>query len=81
MAQSASPPYDGDEGESPAKRLVQLLERHGLEGSLRDILQSIEARRQGSQRETRTAVLNELLDGQPALTEQELEQARREWQG
>ena len=81
MAQSASPPYDGDEGESPAKRLVHLLERHGLEDSLRDILQSIEARRQGSQRETRIAVLNELLDGQPALTEQELEQARREWQG
>lgn len=38
MAQSAPPPFDEEAGESPAKRLVHLLERHGLEDSLRDIL-------------------------------------------
>jgi hypothetical protein len=81
MAQSAPPPHDRDEAESPAKRLVLLLERHGLEESLRDILESLEARRLGSQRETRAEVLGELLEGQPPLTEQELEQARRECQG
>lgn len=81
MAQSVPPPHDDEEVESPAKRLVLLLERHGLEDSLRDILQSLEASRQDSQRETRAAMLKELLEGQPALTEQELEQARREWQG
>jgi hypothetical protein len=81
MAQSAPPPRDRDEAESPAKRLVLLLERHGLEDSLRDILESLEARRLGSQRAIRAEVLGELLEGQAPLTEQELEQARREWQG
>lgn len=42
---------------------------------------SLEAQRQGGQRENRATVLKELLEGRPALTEQELEQARREWQG
>lgn len=81
MAQSAPPPFDEEAGESPAKRLVRLLERHGLEESLRDILRGIEAHRNSSERETRAAVLQELLEGQPALTDEELEQARREWQG
>ena len=81
MAQSAPPPFDEETGESPAKRLVRLLERHGLEDGLRDILKSLEEQRQGSQRENRATMLKELLEGHPALTEQELEQARREWQG
>ena len=34
----------------------------------------------GSRREARTELLDELLDGQRLLTEQELEQARREWE-
>lgn len=79
MAQSAPPPFDEEAGESPAKRLVRLLERHGLKASLRDILQSLEASRQGDQRAIRASVLKQLLEGHPALTEQELEQARREW--
>ena len=81
MAQGAPPPFEEEVGESPAKRLVRLLERHGLEDSLRDILQSLEAHRQSNQREIRATVLKELLEGHSALTEQELEQARREWQG
>lgn len=80
MAQSGPPPYDGDESESPARRLVRLLKRHGLDESLRDILQSLEARQRGIQREIRTEVLDRLLEGQPPPTAQELEQARREWQ-
>lgn len=81
MAQSAPPPRDHDETESPAVRLVELLERHGLENSLRDILEALEARRLGTQRGHRFELLHDfLLDGQPPLTEQELEEARREWQ-
>lgn len=81
MAQSAPPPRDRDETESPALQLVELLERHGLENSLRDILEALEARRLGTQRGHRFELLNDfLLDGQPPLTEQELEEARREWQ-
>src|SRR5690606_29811594 len=49
MVQSAPPPFEEEAGESPAKRLVRLLERHGLEDSLRDILQSLEVRRQSNQ--------------------------------
>ena len=81
MAQSAPPPFEEEAGESPAKRLVRLLERHGLEDSLPDILQSLEANRRSNQREIRATLLKELLAGHPALAEQELEQARREWQG
>lgn len=33
----------------------------------------------GTRREARAELLDELLDGQPPLTEQELERARREW--
>lgn len=68
--------------ESPAKQLVHLLEQHGLEDSLRAILSNLEARRLGNEREARQRVLTEfLLEGETPLTQAELDEARREWQG
>jgi hypothetical protein len=71
-----------DTSDSPAQRLVHLLEQHGLEDSLRNILASLEANRVGEQAGARQRLLDEfLLDGQEPLTQDELEAARREWQG
>jgi hypothetical protein len=77
MAQPSDHPQ---RDETPAERLVHLLERHGLEESLRAILDSIEARRTEEQHEARLKLLEYLLEGQPPLTEDEIEQARRECQ-
>jgi hypothetical protein len=62
--------------ESPAQALVRLLEQHGLEDSLREILASIQARKQERQREARLALLDHLLEGQPPLTDDELAAVR-----
>jgi hypothetical protein len=81
MAQSTFPTDENRDSESPAERLVRLLEQNGLEDGLRNILESLEARRSDQQRELRRQLLDEyLLEGQPPLTQQELEQARRECQ-
>jgi hypothetical protein len=78
MAQPSDHPH---RDETPAERLVRLLERHGLEESLRAILESLESRRTEDQREARLKLLEYMLEGQPPLTEDEIEQARRECQG
>jgi glutamate dehydrogenase/leucine dehydrogenase len=65
---------------SPAEALVRLLERHGLEDSLREILLALEERKKDRQAQARLEVLEHLLEGQPPLTEEEIEAARREWQ-
>jgi hypothetical protein len=81
MAQSTFPTDENRDSESPAERLVRLLEQNGLEDGQRNILESLEARRSDQQREIRRQLLDEyLLEGQPPLTQQELEQARRECQ-
>lgn len=82
MAQPSGPPYDANEEATPAERLVRLLEEQGLEDSLRAILDAIEARRASAdeQYHARLELLEWLLEGQAPLTEEELEQARREWQ-
>jgi hypothetical protein len=77
MAQPSDHPH---RDETPAERLVHLLERHGLEEGLRAILESIEARRSEEQREACLKLLEYLLEGQPPLTEDEIEQARREFE-
>jgi hypothetical protein len=64
--------------ETPAERLVHLLERHGLEEGLRAILAAMEADRAEAQHRARLDVLDYLLEGQPPITEDEIEQARRE---
>jgi hypothetical protein len=64
--------------ESPAEALVRLLEQHGLEDSLREILAAIQARRQAGQKEARLALLEHLLEGHPPLTEAELAAVRDE---
>ena len=64
--------------ESPAQALVRLLEQHGLEDSLREILAGIQARKQERQHEARLALLEHLLEGQPPLTEDELAAVRDE---
>jgi hypothetical protein len=64
--------------ESPAEALVRLLEQHGLEDSLREILAAIQARKQAGQKEARLALLEHLLEGQPPLTEAELAAVRDE---
>jgi hypothetical protein len=64
--------------ESPAEALVRLLEQHGLEDSLRQILAAIQARKQAGQKEARLALLEHLLEGQPPLTEAELAAVRDE---
>jgi hypothetical protein len=67
------------ENESPAQALVRLLERHGLEDSLREILAAVEARKQERQQRARFELLEQLLEGQPPLTAEEIEAAEREW--
>lgn len=64
--------------ESPAQALVRLLEQHGLEDSLREILAAIESRKQEGQQKARLALLEHLLEGQPPLTEAELAAVRDE---
>ncbi len=66
--------------ESPAQALVRLLERHGLEDSLKEILAAIQTRKQEGQRKARLALLEHLLEGQPPITEEELAAVRDEWQ-
>jgi hypothetical protein len=60
---------------------VRLLERHGLEDSLKEILAAMQARKQESQQKARLEVLEYLLEGQPPITEDELAAVRQEWQG
>src|SRR5687767_10428501 len=64
--------------ESPAQALVRLLEQHGLEDSLREILAAIQARKQEGQKQARLALLEHLLEGQPPITEEELAAVRDE---
>lgn len=78
MAQSTAPTHEPDD-DSPAERLVRLLEEHGLEDGLRNILASLEARRLDEQREVRRRFLDEyLLNGEPPVSLDELALARRE---
>jgi hypothetical protein len=81
QAPAAGKPTPQDAEESPAQALVRLLEQHGLEDSLREILAAIQARKQEGQQKARLALLEHLLEGQPAITEDELAAVRREWQG
>lgn len=74
-------PKPPDADESPAQALVRLLERHGLEDSLKEILAALQARKQESQQKARLEVLEYLLEGQPPITEDELAAVRQEWQG
>lgn len=67
--------------ESPAQALVRLLEQHGLENSLREILAAIENRKKEGQKQARLALLEYLLEGQPPITEEELAAVRDEWRG
>ncbi|HKY34722.1 MAG TPA: hypothetical protein VJN18_02180 [Polyangiaceae bacterium] len=55
--------------ESPAQALVRLLEQHGLEDSLREILAALETRKKDRQKQARLALLEHLLEGQPPITE------------
>jgi hypothetical protein len=48
---------------------VRLLERHGLEDSLREILAAMQTRKQESQRKARLDLLEHLLEGQPPITD------------
>ena len=66
--------------ETPAQQLVRLLEEHGLEDGLRAILDAMQARKAKEQHQGRLELLEWMLEGQPPLTEEELERARREWQ-
>jgi predicted transcriptional regulator len=68
-----------DENESPAQALVRLLEQHGLVDRAREILEGHEARRQEKQQQAAREVLEELLQGQPPLTAEEIEAGEREW--
>jgi len=67
------------EGESPAQALVRLLERHGLETSLREILAAVEVQKQERQQRARFELLEHLLEGQLPLTSAEIEAGEREW--
>ncbi len=67
-----------DAEESPAQALVRLLEQHGLEDSLREILAAIQTRKQEGQRKARLALLDHLLEGQPPITEEERAAVRDE---
>ncbi len=67
-----------DSNESPAQALVRLLEQHGLEDSLREILAAIQARKQEGQQKARLSLLEHLLQGQPPLTEDERAAVRDE---
>lgn len=64
--------------ESPAPALVRLLEQHGLEDALREILEGIQARKQERQQKARLELLEYLLEGEPPLTEEELAAVRDE---
>lgn len=64
--------------ESPAQALVRLLERHGLEDSLKEILAAMQARKQEGQQKARLEVLEYLLEGQPPITEEERAAVRDE---
>jgi len=66
--------------DSPAQALVRLLEQHGLEESLREILAAMQAGKEERQQQARLGLLEHLLEGQAPLTPEELEGARREWQ-
>jgi hypothetical protein len=66
--------------ESPAQALVRLLERHGLEDSLREILNAIEGHKKDRRKQARLALLGHLLEGQPPITEEELAAVQDEWQ-
>ncbi len=71
-------PKPPDSDESPAQALVRLLERHGLEDSLREILAAIETRKREGQKKARLALLEHLLEGQPPITEEERAAVRDE---
>ncbi len=71
-------PATPDPDESPAQALVRLLERHGLEDSLREILAAIETRKREGQKKARLALLEHLLEGQPPITEEERAAVRDE---
>jgi Trp operon repressor len=71
-------PKPPDSEESPAQALVRLLEQHGLEDSLREILAAIETRKKERQKAARLALLDHLLEGQPPITEAELAAVRDE---
>jgi hypothetical protein len=77
MALPAGPSYPGND-ETPAERLVHLLEKHGLEDALRIILEAMEARRAKDQRQARLELLEYMLEGQSPVTEEQIERARRE---
>lgn len=74
-------PKPPDSDDSPAQALVRLLEKHGLEDSLREILAAIETRKREGQKKARLALLEHLLEGQPPITAEELAAVRDEWQG
>jgi hypothetical protein len=74
-------PTPPESDESPAQMLVRLLEQHGLEDSLKEILAAIQTRKQEGQQRARLALLEHPLEGQPAITEEELAAVRQEWQG
>jgi Trp operon repressor len=71
-------PKPPDSDESPAQALVRLLEQHGLEDSLKEILAAIQTRKQDGQQKARLALLEHLLEGQPPITEAELAAVRDE---
>lgn len=73
-------PQPPDPDDSPAQALVRLLEKHGLENSLREILAAIETRKREGQKKARLALLEHLLEGQPPITDEELAAVRDEWQ-
>ena len=74
-------PKPPDSDESPAQAFVRLLEQHGLEDSLKEILAAIQVRKQEGQQKARLALLEHLLEGQLPITEDELAAVRQEWQG
>ena len=59
---------------------MRLLEQHGLEDSLREILSSIEIRKREGRKAARLALLEHLLEGEPPITEEELAAVQDEWQ-
>ena len=71
----ATPPASD---ETPAQALVRLLERHGLEDSLKEILAAMQARKQEGQQKARLEVLEYLLEGQPPITDEERAAVRDE---
>lgn len=81
QAHTPDPPAGEELSESPAQALVRLLEQHGLEASLREVLDSIQARKEDRQQKARFELLEHLLEGQVPITEEELQAVRREWQG